>query len=38
MIIGAIAAFFNGGAMPSISILYGRMADSFSEVDDELVT
>lgn len=29
MMIGAIAAFLNGGAMPSFSLIFGNMIDSF---------
>lgn len=37
MIIGGIAAFLNGAAFPSFSIILGDMTDSFSEAGDEMV-
>jgi len=37
MILGSIAAFFNGAAFPSFSIIFGQMTDSFSEKGDAMV-
>ncbi|CAD8206584.1 unnamed protein product [Paramecium octaurelia] len=37
MIIGGLAAFLNGAAFPSFSIILGDMTDSFSEAGDEMV-
>lgn len=37
MILGAICACANGAAFPSFAIIFGNMADSFSETGDEMV-
>lgn len=37
MILGSIAAFLNGAAFPSFSIIFGQMTDSFSEKGDAMV-
>lgn len=37
MWIGAAAAFANGAAFPSFSLIFGAMTDSFSQSDDEMV-
>ncbi|CAD8176907.1 unnamed protein product [Paramecium pentaurelia] len=37
MFIGGFAAFCNGAAFPSFSIIFGDMTDSFSEAGDEMV-
>jgi ATP-binding cassette subfamily B (MDR/TAP) protein 1 len=37
MFIGGAAAFLNGGAFPSFSIIFGDMTDSFSAAGDEMV-
>ncbi|CAD8124583.1 unnamed protein product [Paramecium sonneborni] len=37
MFIGGFAAFCNGAAFPSFSIIFGDMTDSFSQAGDEMV-
>ena len=37
MLTGAAAAFANGAAFPSFSIIFGGMTDSFSESGDAMV-
>lgn len=37
MFIGGFAAFANGAAFPSFSIIFGDMTDSFSAAGDEMV-
>lgn len=37
MVIGGFAAFCNGAAFPSFSIIFGGMTDSFSEAGDSMV-
>jgi ATP-binding cassette subfamily B (MDR/TAP) protein 1 len=37
MVIGSIAAFLNGGAIPSFSLIFGSMINSFQEAGDEMV-
>lgn len=38
MVLGSIAAFLNGGAMPSFSLIFGKMMNSFQYGGDEMVT
>lgn len=37
MVLGSIAAFLNGGAIPSFSLIFGSMINSFQEAGDEMV-
>lgn len=37
MVLGSIAAFLNGGAIPSFSLIFGSMVNSFQEAGDEMV-
>ncbi|CAD8092756.1 unnamed protein product [Paramecium primaurelia] len=37
MVLGSIAAFINGGAIPSFSLIFGSMINSFQEAGDEMV-
>lgn len=38
MYIGGFAAFANGAAFPSFSLIFGGMTDSFSKDGDDMVT
>lgn len=37
MVLGSVAAFLNGGAIPSFSLIFGSMVNSFQEAGDEMV-